>query len=328
MVLETAIERALVTVRVTDIDFQDDLYRLSYGAMPSGLSQSLRTVGLINPPTVQGRTDGRWRIVAGFRRCALCKEHGAETIPAWCVEYSAPELPLFVWAVCDNAGVRPLNAVECATALAKLHGRFKVPKEELATRYMPLLNLSPSLELVERYLSLAGLAEPMRQWLAEDRLSHEAALELLKMAEEDAGALFALISALRLGKNHQRELIRLAMDVARRESLPINELLASAELQRVLAQEDLSPAHKTERALAWLRERRFPRLAAAQRCSTELIRRLRLPGNIRLEPPPNFEGAEWQCRIRFSRAQELQQAAQRLQEMAQTPELQQLLLLP
>lgn len=124
--------------------------------------------------------------MAGFRRCAFCQEEGAKVIMAWSVKDTVPELSLFIWAVCDKLGTRQLNSVECATVLAKLQAQFCVPKEELAGRYMPLLRLNGSIELLERYQSPAALEEPMRQWLAEERLSQEAALRLVEMAPEDA----------------------------------------------------------------------------------------------------------------------------------------------
>ncbi len=328
MDFQEQIDRRLAKVSLAEIDLHDPYYQISYGAVPSTLIDSLRTAGVINPPTLQRKQDGRWRIVAGFRRCAFCQEQGAKKITAWCVENVAPELSLFIWAVCDNLGVRQLNTVECAIVLAKLHGQFRIPKGDLARRYMPLLGLGSSTELVERYLRLAALEEPMREWLAEEWLSQEAAFQLVEMAPDEARALFAVIAALRLGKNYQRELIRLAYDVARREALSIRELVASPELRAAMQEQELSPAHKAERVLGWLRERRFPRLALARRRYAELVRQLSLPANIRLSPPPYFEGAEWYCQLQFASQEELRQMAERLQKIAQCAELQQLLLLP
>lgn len=328
MEFQEDIDRKLAKVSLAEIDLCDPYYQISYGTVPATLRDSLRAVGVINPPTLQRKHDGRWRIVAGFRRCAFCQEQGAKMITAWCVEDTVPELSLFIWAVCDNLGARQLNSVERATVLAKLHAQFCVPKEELAGRFMPMLGLNGSFELLVRYQSLAALEEPMRQWLAEERLSQEAALRLVEMAPEDARALFAVIVVLRLGKNYQRELLRLAEDVARREGLNIRDLVAHPELQAVLQDERLSPAHKAEQVLGWLRERRFPRLALARRRYTELVRQLCLPANVRLSPPPYFEGAEWQCQLHFSSHEELRQMAERLQEIARGRELEQLLLLP
>ncbi|MCR4439780.1 MAG: ParB N-terminal domain-containing protein [bacterium] len=322
------IPRRLVSVSLAEVDLEDLWYQVSYGPAPPALAASLRAVGLINPPTLQRRQDGRWRVVAGFRRCALLKEQGATTISAWCVEEAAPGLVLFLWALCDNLGVRALNVVECAVALLKLRMQFNVPEAELSSRYMPLLNLRASRTLLQRYLSLAALPEPMRQGLAEDRLSQEVALRLVGMSQADASALFAVISQLRLGKNYQRDLVRLAEDVARRESISIQEVLSSPEVQGLLGKTDWSPGQKTEKVLAWMRRRRFPRLAEAERRCHELMRRLRLPGNVRLSSPANFEGAEWQCQVRFGSSEELQAAAQRLQQIGESPTLREMLLLP
>lgn len=322
------IPRQLVSVALTEIDLEDRRYQVSYGPPPPALAASLRTVGLINPPTLQRRQDGHWRVVTGFRRCALLKEQGATTISAWCAEEAASELALFVWSLGDNLGIRALNVVECAVALHKLRTQFNVPEAEVVSHYMPLLNLQGSQTVLQRYLSLVRLPEPMREWLAGGRLSQETALRIVEMSDADASALFAVIAQLRLGKNYQRDLVRLAEDVARRDSMSIQQVLSSPELQELLAKTGWSPGQKTEKVLTWLRRRRFPRLAKAERRCHQLMRTLDLPDNVRISPPANFEGGEWQCQLRFGSSEELRATAHRLQQIAESSTLGELLLLP
>ena len=47
------------------------------------------------------------------------------------------------------------------------------------------------------------------------------------------------------------------------------------------------------------------------------VRRLRLPPQISLRPPPYFEGQQYQVTLSFGQRQELQQYAQRLLDAAQ-----------
>ncbi len=328
MMTHCHIKRELRTVHLAAVDVQDSLYQVSWGPPPSGLADSLRVAGLINPPTLQRRADGTWRVVAGFRRCVLLKELGTERIEAWCVgeEESAPAL--FVWAVCDTLGARPLNVVEMATALAKLHAQFYLSEEEIAQHYMPLLGLEGNPVLLRRYLAMARLRDPMRQWLAEDRLSQEVALRLAEMPPAEAHAVFGVVAKLRLGKNEQRLLLRLLDDLARSRGATFAKVLACRELEEILARAGLTRTQKAKLLFTWLHQARFPHLAAAQERAERLVKMMNLPPCVRLRPPKNFEGEEWQCSLQFSSVEELREAAHRLQEVAKGAEPQELLRLP
>ncbi|MDZ7414449.1 MAG: hypothetical protein ONB15_13070 [candidate division KSB1 bacterium] len=322
------IERTLREVRLSEIDLEDGFYRVSWGPALSGLAMSLGEIGLVNPPTLQRRADGMWRIVCGFRRCELLARLGCQQVQAWCVDKNAPPLGLFVQALCDNVGGRVLNAVECATALAKLHAQFGVGQEEIVQRYLPLLGLPRSTEVFQRYVAMARLGEPMRRWLAEDRLSHEVALRLAAKPEGEANAIFHVISELRLGKNQQRILLRLLEDLARQRSCTMEAIVTSPESKGVLQSADLTPTQRAERLFAWLRAQRFPHLAAAERKAQELVRQMNLPPNVRMTPPPHFEGEDWQCTMHFSSVEALREAARRLAQVAECPVLQEALALP
>ena len=55
-------------VDLKSIDPDDATFRLSYGFDLEPLKESIRRIGLINPPLLRKRPDGRYQIVSGYRR--------------------------------------------------------------------------------------------------------------------------------------------------------------------------------------------------------------------------------------------------------------------
>jgi hypothetical protein len=74
-----------------------------------------------------------------------------------------------------------------------------------------------------------------------------------------------------------------------------------------------------------LRQARYPQLSIYEQRFQEACRRLRLPPQVTLRPPPYFEGTHYQVSFAFSQRQELHHYAQRLLDAAATDPLDQLL---
>jgi len=82
----------------------------------------------------------------------------------------------------------------------------------------------------------------------------------------------------------------------------------------------VSPAdahdREMDRVRRMLRQARYPQLSTYEQRFQAATRRLRLPPQITLRPPPYFEGQQYQVTLSFSQRQELQHYAQRLLDAA------------
>jgi hypothetical protein len=98
-------------------------------------------------------------------------------------------------------------------------------------------------------------------------------------------------------------------------------------VDQLLEDDRLSGPQKIERVRHQLRARRYPRLHAHEQQFQDALRRLRLPPQISWQPPPYFDGHQYQVSFRFATDEELRHIAQRLLDAACGPEIEKLLAL-
>lgn len=135
----------------------------------SALAESIREHGVLQPIVVV-RDGGNYKIVAGERRYRASKMAGLERIPVIIRTLDAQNrLEL---SIIENAQREDLNAIEMATAYAKLKNQFNLNPGEIAARVgksessvintMRLLNLPDDVKrvMVEHNLS-EGVMRPL-----------------------------------------------------------------------------------------------------------------------------------------------------------------------
>ena len=129
------------------------------GEAGSGLAESVRRQGVIQPLLVRPRDAGGYEIVAGERRWRAAREAGLATIPA--IVRIADDRDTLLLGLIENVAREDLNPVEEARACAILVDDLGVSKAELASRIgksrpavanaIRLLDLPDDvLELIER----------------------------------------------------------------------------------------------------------------------------------------------------------------------------------
>ena len=98
----------------------------------SGLADSIRAQGVLQPVVVRTRPDGGWELIAGERRWRAAKEAGQPTVPALIREADDRESLLF--ALVENVAREQLSPVEEARAYAVLMDEFGLPLGDVADR--------------------------------------------------------------------------------------------------------------------------------------------------------------------------------------------------
>ncbi|MGH2999044.1 MAG: ParB/RepB/Spo0J family partition protein, partial [Gaiellaceae bacterium] len=92
------------------------------GEAGSGLAESIRAQGVIQPLLVRPRTAGGYEIVAGERRWRAAREAGRPTVPA--VVREADDRDTLLLGLVENVAREQLTAVEEARAYAVLIDEF------------------------------------------------------------------------------------------------------------------------------------------------------------------------------------------------------------
>jgi len=122
------------------------------------LSESIRTLGIIQPITVKKESDGTYFIISGERRYRAAQRAGLTTVPVYVRE--ADDQTLLEMALVENIQRQDLNAVDIALSLQRLMDECALTQDSLAgrvgkkrstvTNYLRLLKLPAEIQLAVR----------------------------------------------------------------------------------------------------------------------------------------------------------------------------------
>ena len=317
------VETESCSIQLSKIDWNDTSCLISYGSVPDKLLLSIQTVGLIEPPLVQSKQNGLFRIVCGGRRLAACKKIGLSSVTCRVLPTSIGHQRCLRLAIYDNIAQRSLNPVEKSLALAKMAAYIK--EAELIDEFMPLLDLEPSSTLFSRYLGLVDLGEVILDSLAAGILNERIAFALARQEEVDRLAYLRFFQELPFSVSVQEEIIETVEEIARKENRTPAQVLSNTKLRAAKQSGKRPPRQRAQEVRKHLQAKRNPRLTARkERCARE-EKALALPSGVRLLPPPYFEGPKWILECTFELAEELANQLRRVAQMTDLPEFQQIM---
>jgi ParB/RepB/Spo0J family partition protein len=308
----------LESVLLSRVNSQVDTFRITTRTENDELQASIRHVGLLNPPLVI-RKNSSLNIVSGFRRIAACRELGYEEIIVRVLEPSPSSLECLRIAISDNAHQRPLNLIETSRALHKLSSFSNNTKSLCA--WASSLGLPENPSIVRKLKELCLLPRAVQSAILEDAISLSMAVELGSLEPDIAIAYVRLFNQLKLGLNKQKEIVTLSREIAQRDGITIHRVLGDTRLQTILNSEDLDRAWKGKKIRSILRQKRFPRIVAAENAFEMCRKSLKLPNAIKLVPPKEFEGTNYSLVLTFTNPAELKALKKRILEIIENSEL-------
>ena len=96
------------------------------------LTNSIRTLGLIQPITVRKTDDGKYQIISGERRFRACKAAGMDFIPAYI--RAASDQGMLEMAIVENIQREDLDPIEVALGYRRLIEECNLTQEQMAER--------------------------------------------------------------------------------------------------------------------------------------------------------------------------------------------------
>jgi ParB family transcriptional regulator, chromosome partitioning protein len=296
----------------------DDRFRVTEACDPESLKSSVAHIGLLNPVLV--RPEGLEFIpVSGRRRLAACAALGWDRIPARVLPAETPDYECACRAVGENSLERPLTLLETARSLDLLdrcHPGGSAPAADLSA-----LGLPSARGLCDRLKRLVQLPEAVRLGIAEGAIAFPTACEMGTLAADDATAAAGLLRRLGAGLNKQREILQLLIEISRRDGTPPREVVADPLLTAAMQAAGTDSNRVTQAVRSFLRRRRFPAIAAAERNFERLRRELELGEGLQLDPPRDFEGMPFHLGCRFATLEELDRLHVRIGRLLQDPGL-------
>ena len=140
------------------------------------LTQSIKEVGLLQPPVVREVSPGRYELIMGERRFRAAKNAGLKTIPV--IIRATADNDLLRDALIENIHRSQLNALEEGAAYSQLLNDFGCTHEVLATR------LGKSRPHISNTMRLLNLPASVQRKVAAGVLSAGHARALLGLTDE------------------------------------------------------------------------------------------------------------------------------------------------
>jgi len=302
------------SVKLSCIDLEDNTYRITTRLDIDDLVNSIKNIGLINPPLL--KMDGlKYIVVCGFRRINACKLLGHHRIEATIVDPGVNSLECVKLAITDNALQRPLNLVEKSRSINML-SRFYSDYNSLS-KAASVLGLPENPLFIKKIKNICHLPHAIQNCILSETVSLSVAIEL-GMFNCDIGIAFAnLFDDLKLSLNKQREIITLIKEIAIRDDVSIMEVLHESDFLEILNDNNLDRSQKSQKIRFYLKQRRYPEITVADKKFKQNIKELKLGNNIKLVPPNNFEGTTYNLKLSFNNSKELQDSMETINSIRQ-----------
>jgi len=307
------------TVRLEDIDFSDETFRMTENLASDGMAASLREVGLINPVVLRASAGTVATIVCGFRRLHALRRLGKTEVLARIEPSSWLPLEAFTMALSDNLSHRRITALECSRALFVLRDRCGVDRESLISRYLPMLGLKPHQNVLRTYLELGLLAPALRDLVGREEITVPTAARLAVMPASVQERFGAMFKDVRLSASFQRKVLDLLEELGATASGGVLEVMDHPDVSAACKDPALSAFQRGERVHDLLYRLRSPRLSRAHERFRANEQSLGLSGKVCIVPDPFFETSRIRVNFEVSSPGELRDVASALNRAAQDP---------
>ena len=306
-------------IKLNEINFNDDSYLITFDPDISNLVASIKKVSILHHPILEKTAKNSYRIVCGYKRLLALKQLNKKKISAYYFETSDtfPLLELFLFTIFENVGTRALNIIEQANILHKLVITFHVPDEIIAKKFLPELDLGTNPKLINRFLKIYTLKDFLKKAIVNDFLSLASALSISQLDETEARQIFDLFLFLKIGKNKQKEFLRLVNDISSASQITISEIIKEKNIQNILQKEKLTSPIKINRIMAQLKKLRYPHYSKVEEKFDKFKRELRLPPNMILRAPDFFEGEKFSFELKFKGQAEFNIMIEQLKQFAE-----------
>lgn len=153
----------LKSIKLTDIVRDEDQPRREFSKEAiEALAASIKEHGVLQPIVVT-KEDGKYKIVAGERRWRASKIAGLKEIPA--IIRTLDSQNRIEIAIIENAQREDLNAIELATAYAKLKTQFNLSTEDIAAK------VGKSEASVQNTMRLLTLPDDVKRTMVKEKLT-------------------------------------------------------------------------------------------------------------------------------------------------------------
>ncbi|MEE4312533.1 MAG: ParB N-terminal domain-containing protein [candidate division KSB1 bacterium] len=293
---------SLTNVVIHDIDLADRTYVFTFEPYLTMMIESIKKTGLLHPPVLALKSNKPvYRIISGLKRILALAHLKVTTVEAVVVDEvdADPDLDRFLMNFYDNVSTRDINPIEKSFVLNILKDRFNLDDKTILDQFCPMLGLGSNPKVLDNYLPLCQMEDNLKIAVVEEFISPEMCAGLSRYSSKDRCAFLSLFYALRLGKNRQKEFIRLITDISMIEDKEMSEVIGQEKVQLILGDEGRNLNARLIGVKDILRQQRYPKFMDAETKFNQLKKELKLPPQISVNPPPFFESDKYSIRFEF-----------------------------
>ncbi len=310
-----------ITVSSRDLDWSDRRFCLSLNLpRPEVLfgEEDVPFPAILRP----GLRPGSWTMVFGHSHWSHPENHSREWISALCLmPEEADERKCLYLAYGFRRRFGPLALMEKAFLVRRLCETGGYRPEELAGTWLKALELPPGPTTVEKMMRLASWPEPLVPIAEQAEINPAVLLQLAELPCSDAEAIVPFLQRHRWSHSRQKEVVRICLDLAKIQGTCLADIVADCrQVESALPGETAGP-ERAEAVRIHLLRLRYPRRREAEEQYEACRRKLRLPPEIRLAEPPDFDGEKYRIQFSFRSRRELDRAVESLARLARQEEL-------
>jgi ParB family transcriptional regulator, chromosome partitioning protein len=308
----------LKIVNLSEIDFGDDIFRISTNKQVDDLMSSIDHVGILHFPLLL-KKETTYRIICGFRRIEACKRLNWPKLEAMILDPDTMRLNCIKYAITDNAFQRSFNLIEKSRCIEMLSDFFKDINR--LSEELSVLGFSEHPSMIKKLKGICHLPELFQNAILSNTISLAMVLELAEMSEDDAKGLIKLFNTLKLSLNTQREIVTLVKEIAIRDDKSILQVIEESHLNKILANDDVDKNLKAHNIRIYLKQRRFPTIAVIEKSYEKYRQKLNLDRRFKLIPPTNFESPTYTLQLSFNNTTQLKALKTAFDTLTENPYL-------
>ncbi|MBI4965987.1 MAG: ParB N-terminal domain-containing protein [Desulfomonile tiedjei] len=277
-------------------DLEDSTYLVPCFEDLAPLVESIRKVGVINPPLVQKTLHRGLIAVLGRRRLQAARQADVGQIEVRTLPPEMPEADGFRLAFWDNLGHRSSDLACTAYVVRRLLELF--PRQVVARDFLPVLGIPPRGPRLARLQAVGGLEFTVLKALSSGRIHEKTAAILTALTPEDRQVVMELVNELRVNANKAAEIVDYLHDLSVLNGKAISELIRDRQCQSILHDSEGPVPDKAARFRELLRSWKFPEMVAREG-EFDLWRRGLIDNDkIQIRPALGFETEECTIEIR------------------------------
>jgi glycosyltransferase involved in cell wall biosynthesis len=280
---------------------------------PARLTSSIKRSGLLVPPVLRGRSEGRYQIVCGSRRVEALRCLGREWVEAFTVSDNEwTDADCLRRSISENRWHRGFNDVERAMLFLRIQERFLSVLPSLGDLLVDDLKVPTEDGAMESYRFILGLPHTVRNGLAQGRISLGQALLLQGFPTDARTHFYRIMLDCGLTLQESRKAAEWIHAVGLRDWGDPFKYMEDPALTNIL-QASMPARQKAGRLLSALRKRRFPVLETWEAKVAAAHSQLGVKDKgVQITHDPSFETTQIRIQIQGKSRDELGHKLERL----------------